>query len=669
MNDANSDSEIEDTVKKKTLSIYFNKQSHVNNILFSLSSITKNIYNTTIYNTNIFYKYKEYMCKNAYTAYMNIDKKQDTDFYDALYSQFDFFYNMNSNKNSNYNTNSEFLYNYINEKYNIILNNKLFYAVENNIISETEKILKYDNDFEYKLIIRDILKNKYLHQYHNLLYKMKNKIPFGATEIIDENLLDDVRNNRCLFTYDVSFKKSIKLSKKIISDANIIKRFVYKHLGENVDKIPSDVICNTIIKATNAFASYFALKQKGKFARKPNYIKDKTYIVPYFCRSFVVDKEKNKVRLTVGKYIAKNYLSIVNNSNLFCINEKENTEYKKYVDYRALQNINGKKISKVRNYIFGDKYINKDNENIINSNYVNIDIPQKLNDKNIKMIEIVPLYDGYKYKVNFTYDSIETKEENTLDITENKIKCNPADALSIDLGMGNLMAIYDPSGFQIIIKGKHIMSKNGYYTEQIKTRQSKIDLEKNKKNEKDNVKIEKLQREIYDLWIKRKNVIDDFFNKIVKFLEIKYKTKKIIIVGYNLNWKTCVNMGSKMNDKFYKIPYCSLLKKMKDKFGTKLIFTEESYTSKCDALSLEEVGRKVKYSGKRIKRGLFESKNGTLINADLNGAINIMRKRIEMTEIEGKNIMNPVTIKIITGRLIKLSRDVELRNQRVKGKW
>ena len=92
-----------------------------------------------------------------------------------------------------------------------------------------------------------------------------------------------------------------------------------------------------------------------------------------------------------------------------------------------------------------------------------------------------------------------------------------------------------------------------------------------------------------------------------------------------------------------------LVKKLKarlNKEGKTLIITEESYTSKCDALCLEKICKHEKYLGKRIQRGLFKSGNGKVINADLNGAINIFRKKCELTKITGLNIYNPEKIKI-----------------------
>ena len=72
--------------------------------------------------------------------------------------------------------------------------------------------------------------------------------------------------------------------------------------------------------------------------------------------------------------------------------------------------------------------------------------------------------------------------------------------------------------------------------------------------------------------------------------------------------------------------------------GIKLIITEESYTSKCDSLALEEIKKHEMYLGKRIKRGLFQSSIGKLINADVNGSINIMRKVVGDSEIISKII-------------------------------
>jgi putative transposase len=130
----------------------------------------------------------------------------------------------------------------------------------------------------------------------------------------------------------------------------------------------------------------------------------------------------------------------------------------------------------------------------------------------------------------------------------------------------------------------------------------------------------------------------------VKWLTTEYSSEKLIIIGYNKGWKDKSNMGKKSNLIFNKIPFMKLINKIKMKFN--VLLTEESYTSKCDGLALEDLSKQESYSGKRINRGLFKSSTEKIINADLNGAINIMRKQIKLTKIAGYRLMSPKRIQI-----------------------
>jgi len=110
--------------------------------------------------------------------------------------------------------------------------------------------------------------------------------------------------------------------------------------------------------------------------------------------------------------------------------------------------------------------------------------------------------------------------------------------------------------------------------------------------------------------------------------------------------KKNVNMGRRNNREFYQIPYSKLLKKLRaklEKNGTKITITEESYTSKCDSMSLEELCKKEVYNGKRMNR-LYKCQNGKVIHSDLNGAINIMRKKINLEEVKGEGLYNPKVV-------------------------
>ena len=129
----------------------------------------------------------------------------------------------------------------------------------------------------------------------------------------------------------------------------------------------------------------------------------------------------------------------------------------------------------------------------------------------------------------------------------------------------------------------------------------------------------------------RSNKINDTLHKASRFLVNHVVSLDVskVIVGKNNCWKQDIKMGKRNNQTFVQIPHARLIEMLKYKLelvGIELIIVEESYTSKCSALDYEEVTKHDKYAGRRVKRGLFKTSTGVLINADINGAINIMRK-------------------------------------------
>ena len=102
-----------------------------------------------------------------------------------------------------------------------------------------------------------------------------------------------------------------------------------------------------------------------------------------------------------------------------------------------------------------------------------------------------------------------------------------------------------------------------------------------------------------------------------------------LVIGKNPNWKQEVEMGKGNNQQFVCIPHARFIEMLTYKaelVGIQVLITEESYTSKCSFLDNEAIGKHEQYMGKRIKRGLFRASDGRLINADVNGAYNIIRK-------------------------------------------
>jgi putative transposase len=138
---------------------------------------------------------------------------------------------------------------------------------------------------------------------------------------------------------------------------------------------------------------------------------------------------------------------------------------------------------------------------------------------------------------------------------------------------------------------------------------------------------------IEKLSLKRNNKINDYLHKTSRFI-VNYCVKHNIgniVNGYNKGWKEKVKIGSNNNQKFVSIPFFKLINQIKYKSelaGITVETVKENHTSKCDSLILEEINHHNKNLGKRKKRGLFQSSLKTVINADVNGALNILRNVI-----------------------------------------
>ncbi|ADI75111.1 transposase, IS605 OrfB family (plasmid) [Methanohalobium evestigatum Z-7303] len=288
------------------------------------------------------------------------------------------------------------------------------------------------------------------------------------------------------------------------------------------------------------------------------------------------------------------------------------------------------------------KYKKKNGENILTftnqqckiKNGV-LKLPKKTNlqvetrladDTKLNQVRILPM--GVGYKCEIVYE----KDLETPDLNEENIA-------SIDLGINNIVTMVNNIGEKpIVIKGGVAKSINQFYNKKsgkLKSIYDKLGIKNSKKLKK--------------LYHKYKMKINDFFHKaskrIVDFC-VKHNIGTLVI-GYNEGWKQEVDMGKRNNQKFTQIPFHRLLEQLKYKaedVGLKVIEQEESYTSKCSFLDGEPVERRTSYLGKRIKRGLFQSSNGTIINADVNGAYNIMKKAIpDLDGIEGV-ALHPVSI-------------------------
>lgn len=188
---------------------------------------------------------------------------------------------------------------------------------------------------------------------------------------------------------------------------------------------------------------------------------------------------------------------------------------------------------------------------------------------------------------------------------------------AIDLGLNNLATVCSNVEKPFIINGRPLKSINQRWNKHKANLQSRL--------------ASKSSKQLTLITEKRNNRVKDYLHKssrkIVNFL-VSNRISTLVI-GYNEEWKQNINIGKVNNQSFVTIPFLTFVQQLEYKCkleGINVILTEESYTSKCSFLDNEPLGKHDNYKGKRISRGLFKTSKGRLINADLNGSLNILRK-------------------------------------------
>ena len=239
-------------------------------------------------------------------------------------------------------------------------------------------------------------------------------------------------------------------------------------------------------------------------------------------------------------------------------------------------------------------------------------MPSNIDYSKVKEFTILPKNEAFYLEISYEVE----RQKHDLDISQ---------ALSIDLGTAdNLAACVDTLGNSLLIDARSMKAMNQLWNKKVSTRK------------------ENKPEAYWDNWLdrvtrKRNHQMKDGINKAAKLIIdhcLKYSIGTLVI-GWNEGFKSNANMGKLNNQKFVQMPLGKLkdrLKQLCDLHGIRFQETEESYTSKASFLdgdSLPVYGQKPegwKASGKRVKRGLYQSANGSIVNADLNGAANILRK-------------------------------------------
>ncbi|WP_290151586.1 RNA-guided endonuclease InsQ/TnpB family protein [Turicimonas muris] len=215
--------------------------------------------------------------------------------------------------------------------------------------------------------------------------------------------------------------------------------------------------------------------------------------------------------------------------------------------------------------------------------------------------------------------------ELTYQIKENErtVSLNRQEAVCIDLGVNNFAAIVStkPGTRPILVKGGFLKMLNQSYNKRAAQLRSKGHL-----------------KHLASVSFKRQRRIDDALHKISRTIIDFCVQQEVgrIVIGKNKFWKQLSNMGRRNNQNFVNLPHSKLIEQLIYKgqeYGIEVSLVSESYTSKASALDFDDIpdyekGVKKTFSGKRIKRGLYLTKQGVQINADTNSAINIGRNEL-----------------------------------------
>ena len=271
---------------------------------------------------------------------------------------------------------------------------------------------------------------------------------------------------------------------------------------------------------------------------------------------------------------------------------------------------------------------------------IKIPFPNRLSDKVIKEVRILPVHN--QFKIQFVY-------QDDIDV----LNLDVNNTLSIDLGIDNLATCVNScDGTSFILDGRYLKSINYRYNKEL-ARLKSISMKQDLFNTK----------QISHITDKRNRRISDIMHKSARYI-LNYCIQHdigTIVVGYNKGFKQNSNLGKTNNQNFVQIPLFQLrllLEQLCERYGLTYLETEESYTSKASFLDMDilpewnpEQPYLGKFSGNRVHRGLYVSGCNQVINADVNGACNILRKskqNFDFKELCRGLLTDPVRIRLLS---------------------
>jgi putative transposase len=294
------------------------------------------------------------------------------------------------------------------------------------------------------------------------------------------------------------------------------------------------------------------------------------------------------------------------------------------------------------------KYLDKQGRNLLtyteqaisrapkNRGYVvpsGLDIRVETRQTGIDQVRIVP------HATHYTVEVIYERPVTSADV-------DPARVAAIDIGVNNLAAVTSnqPGTTPLLVQGRPVKAINQWYNKRRARLQAKLS---------DGVFV---SRQLDLLTDKRQRQITSYLHvasrRIVDWL-VRQRIGTLVI-GKNDGWKQQIGLGKRTNQTFVFIPHARFIQMLTYKaelVGIQVIVSEESYTSTCSFLDLEPIGKHETYAGTRVKRGLFRTRGGRCLNADINGAYNILRKVVPNAFGNGIGgvVVHPVRIALANG--------------------
>jgi transposase, IS605 orfB family len=348
------------------------------------------------------------------------------------------------------------------------------------------------------------------------------------------------------------------------------------------------------------------LYNKALYIVRQHYFKTKGYLNYFGVNRLMVDSKDKDYYVLPTKVSNQTLMLLYRNFKVFfaLLKKKQDGNYDKSIRIPKYLDKEGRYTAIFNKEAISKKYLKK---GLIKLSRLSIEIPtKKANESNIVEVRVLPRNNHHVVEVVYKVEQKEPKSDN-------------GRYASIDLGLDNLATVSSNVVKPFSINGRPLKSINQYYNKEKARLQAHL---------KGNKKTSKRIKSITNI---RNNKVKDYLHKssrkIVNFLVSN--NISTLIIGYNEEWKQNINLGRTNNQAFVNIPFYTFINQLEYKCkleGINVILTEESYISKCSFLDGETIEEYENYLGKRIKRGLFRSAKGKLINADLNASLNILRK-------------------------------------------